>query len=126
MLDVESRRVAERNRLAGQREGTGDERLRRDDGRRRGQRHHRQQCPGGRHHEERLLGCVRMHEQQGALPEVVQKQRRQDEREPCQPDRLRTEVPHVGVERFTAGDHEENGAKDREAVQAVVTKKVTA
>ena len=59
-------------------------------------------------------------QQQRALAEVVQEQRRQHEREPGEADRPLAEVPHVRVQRFAAGDDEEHGAEHREAVPAVL------
>ena len=78
----------------------------------------RQQRPRRRQQEERMLD-VGFEQQQRALPEVVQHQRRQHQREPRQPDRMLAEVPHVGVERFAAGDDEEHGAEHRKSGEAV-------
>ena len=62
---------------------------------------------------------VRVGEQQRALPEVVQDERRQHQREPRQPNRLPAEVAHVGVERLTAGDDEKHGAEHGETHESV-------
>ena len=72
-----------------------------------------------RQQEERLLRGVAVDQQQRALAEVVQQQRRQHQREPRDADRPLAEVPHVGVQRFAAGDREEHGAEHGEAVPAV-------
>ena len=60
-----------------------------------------------------------MREQQRALAEVVEQQRREHEREPGEPDRPAAEVAHVGVERLAAGDHEHDRAEDQEPVRPV-------
>ena len=71
--------------------------------------------------EERVLDGVRMREQQRALAEVVEQQRRQHERVPGQPDRPPAEVAHVGVQRLAAGDGQHDRApSDEEAVHAVL------
>ena len=53
-------------------------------------------------------------QQQRALTEVVQQQRRPDEPEPREPHGPLAEVAHVGVQRFGAREHEEHGAQDRQ------------
>ena len=58
-------------------------------------------------------------QQQRALAEIVQDQRREHQRKPRQADRLLAEVSHVGVQRFPAGDDEEHGAEHGEAGEAV-------
>ena len=62
-------------------------------------------------------------EQQRALPEVVQEQRGQDDRKPGDTNGSRTEVSHVRVERFAAGDDEKDRAEHGEAVAAVLDRK---
>ena len=55
----------------------------------------------------RKNGCsaaVGVEQQQRALAEVVEQQRRQHQREPGEADRPLAEVAHVGVERLAAGD----------------------
>ena len=56
------------------------------------------------------------------MAEIVQEQRRQDEHEPGKTDGALPEVPHVGVQRLTAGDDEKDGAQHREAVPTVLAK----
>ena len=63
---------------------------------------------------------ARIEQQQRALAEVVQDQRRQHEREPGEADRMLAEMTHVRVQRFAAGDDEEDGAEHREPGEAVV------
>ena len=78
------------------------------------------QRPGRRQQEERLFGRLRIGQQQRALAEVVEQQRRQHQREPGDADRPLAEVAHVGVQRLAAGDHQEHRAEHREAVPAVL------
>ena len=59
-----------------------------------------------------------MRENERALAEVVDDERRQHEREPGGLDRLAAEVAEIGVERLGAGHGEEDEAEDREADQA--------
>ena len=54
--------------------------------------------------EERVLARLGIRQQQRALADVVDDQRRQHQREPGDANRLAAEVAHVGVERFGAGD----------------------
>ena len=52
---------------------------------------------------------------QRRLPEVVQRQRREDDEEPGAQDRRAAEVAHVGVERLGAGDDQHDRAHRHEA-----------
>ncbi len=58
-------------------------------------------------------------QQQRALPQVVQDQRRQHETEPGQADRFAAEVAHVGIERLAAGHGQHHRAEHDEAMGAV-------
>ncbi len=62
----------------------------------------------------------RLEQQQRALAQVVQDQRRQHQGEPRQTDGLPAEVSHVGIERFPAGDHQEDRPEHGEPDKAVV------
>ena len=64
-------------------------------------------------------------QQQRALAEVVQQQRRQHQREPRHPNRPLAEMAHVGVERFAAGDHQEDGAEHGKPMPAVLHEEAT-
>ena len=68
---------------------------------------------------ERIARRRRIAEQQRALAEVVQQQRGKHDAEPGDADGPLAEVPHVGVERFTAGDAEHDGAEREKAREAV-------
>ena len=57
--------------------------------------------------------------QQRALAEVIQQQRRHHDREPDEADRPAAEVPEVDVERFAAGDDQDDRAEDEIAGPAV-------
>ena len=65
-------------------------------------------------------------EQQRALAEVVQQQRRQTRARTSRAMGLRAEVTHVGVEGLAAGDDEEDGAEREEPVEPVVLKEAHA
>ena len=56
---------------------------------------------------------------QRALAEVIADQRRQDEEQPGELDRLAAEMAHVGVERLRAGDRQEDEAEGDEAGRAI-------
>ena len=128
--DRDARKEAELHRLLRQRERARDERLRRDDGRDRREDDHRveerrrhQRVEGtldrelaGRGAETRRARTAR--QQQRALPEVVEEQRREDDAVPGEADRPRAEMAHVGVERLAAGDAEDDRAEDEEAVRS--------
>ncbi len=69
----------------------------------------------------RKNGCstAGIEQQQRALAQVVQHQRRKHQRKPRDADRLLAEVPHVRVQRLAAGDDEEHRAEHGEAGEAV-------
>ena len=117
--DGDARQVAELNRLAGERVGARDERLRRHHGRQGRQDHHRVE-PGARHQAvERIGRRLGALEQQRPLPEVVDEQRREHAAVPGEADGARPEVPHVGVQRLAAGHAEDDRAEHQEPVPAV-------
>ena len=55
-----------------------------------------------------------------ALPEITEGERREDEREPGDADGPAPEVAHVGVEGLAAGDGEDDDAEDGHPAEAVV------
>ena len=63
---------------------------------------------------ERMVDRLAQLQQQRALAEVVEHQRRPHQREPGDAHRLAAEVPHVGVQRLAAGERQEHRADDRE------------
>ena len=120
VLDVEARQIPELHGLPREGKRARDHRLRRDHRGERREPDEKRQRPGRREPEERVLRRRRIQQHERALTEVVQQQRREDEEVPRQPDRPRTEVAHVRVERFAAGHDEEHRAEDEEAVRSVV------
>ena len=115
VVDPQARHVAELDRLAREREGARDHGLRGDDRGRRGEEDERQEAPLRRELEERVVGRGRARQEERALAEVVQEERRKDEREPADADRPGPEVPHVGVERLAPRHGEEDRAEEEEA-----------
>ena len=57
---------------------------------------------------------------QRALPQIIERQRRQHQREPGDLDRSAAEMPEIGIERFGAGDGEEHRAEREQADDAVM------
>ena len=119
VADLDARAVAQLHGLPRQREHRRDQRLAGDACRGRRQNHKRHHQPGRRHPVEHVLGSLRMLQQQGALPEVVQHQPGKHHPEPRQTNRAGAEMAHVGIQRLAAGDDEEHRAEDDEAVIAV-------
>ncbi len=110
LADRDPRQEAELHRLARDRVGARDHRLRGDD-RRDGREHdHRDLSPARDEQEERVRDRLRVCEDQAALAEVVERQRGEDEQEPGARDRDAPEVAHIGVEGLGAGDREHDGA----------------
>ena len=119
VADAQARHEAELDGLLGDREGAGDHRLAGNDRCRGGDQHQGQAKHVGREIEERVLDLVERRRAVGgqdhrALPEIIEEQRRKDEIEPRHPDRLASEMPHVGVERLGAGHGENDRAERRE------------
>ena len=117
MNDVHARQKAEMDRLLGQRIGAGDDRLGGDHGRDRRQDDKRIMRPLRR--ELRRTGCRGRpglaRQQQAALAEIIEGQRRQRHAEPGDADRQRAEMAHVGVERLAPGHRQERAADDDES-----------
>ena len=112
--DVHAREEPELDRLLGERIGAGDDRLRRDHGRERGEGNQRVVRPGGGELIERALERAGLHQQQAALAEIIERERGQGDGEPGDADREATEMAHVGVERLAAGHRQERAADHRE------------
>ena len=66
-----------------------------------------------------MLDRLRVGDQQRALAEVVEDQRRQHQAEPREPHRALAEVPHVGIQRLGPGDGEQHGAEHHERGKSV-------
>ena len=114
MLHLQARQVAELDDLFGHAEGARDQGLRGDDRSHGGQQHHGQQGPVWRHHVEGVLDRLGVAQQQRALTEVVQRERRHDHAEPGQTHGPFAEVAQVGVQRLRAGHAQHQGAEDDE------------
>ena len=112
VADAEARQIAELHGAEGERVGAGDKRLRGDDRGGGGEQHQRQRGPGGGHLEKRRVGELGLVQEHGALAEVVQRQGREDEREPAASDRAGTKVAHVGIEGLATRHGEEDAAED--------------
>ena len=120
VADRHARQEAEAHRLAGHREGAGDDRLRGDDGGHRGEHDHRDPRPVGQQQEEGAVDRRGVAQDQRALAEVVEGQGREHEQEPGAADGRRAEVAHVGVERLGAGDGQHDRAAGDEGQERVV------
>lgn len=100
-----------------QREGARDECLGGDHGGGSGERDHGVDAPGRYQAEERVVVGDRLSRQElGALPEVVEQQAGEDEKQPADADGLLAEVTHVGVEGFSAGHAEHDSPQQHDAL----------
>ncbi len=81
---------------------------------------HRVEQPIGRQHEERIGVAAGVLQHNGGLAGIVEKQRRQDDGRPGDPDRLAAEMAHVGVHGFSAGHAKKHRTEDGEARDAMV------
>ena len=104
--------------------GTGYNGLARDDRGQCGQADHRNESPCRIKLEERAFERLWLSQQQGALPQIVQRQGRKDEDEPGCPDRVAAKMPEVGVERFRSCHREEYGAQCDQPGDAMRRQKV--
>ena len=120
VADFEPRQIAELDRLAGIGESAGDHRLRGDDRRQRRQPDKRVKPPFGREQVERIFDRRRVAEQQGALSEIVQHQRR-ERRATSQARRSAgaPEMPHIGIKRLGPGHREKHRAEHQEPAHRV-------
>lgn len=101
----------------GEREGARDERLRGDHGGGSSESDHGVDAPGGYQAEERVVVRDRLSRQKlGALPEVVEQQAGENEREPADADGLLAEVAHVRVEGFAACHAEHDRPQHHDAL----------
>ncbi len=74
---------------------------------------------------ERILERARVSDQQRGLSEVVEHERRQGNRKPCEPDWHLTKVSHIGIHGFAASHREKGGAENGEAdVEILVDQKI--
>ena len=103
----------------GHREGARNQRLAGNDGGDRGEHHHRKDGPVRHQGEERCRGSLRIMQQQGALPQIVQHQRGQHDAVPGQDDRPAAEMTHVGEQGLDAREGEHDRAERQIAAPAV-------
>ena len=64
-----------------------------------------------------------MGKDQRALPQIIDRQRRQHQRDPSHLDRPAAEMSEIGIERLGSGDGEEHGAEREQADHAVMDRK---
>ena len=120
MADLKTGQQSELDRLLGERIGAGDHRLARNHGRDRRKSDHRDQRPVREHQKERVFERLGIGDNERALPQIVQRQRRQHDEQPGGLDRPFAEMPEVGIERLGTGHGEEHRAERDEADQAVM------
>ncbi len=82
------------------------------------------QGPARHERVERIHGRRRSIEQEGALAEVVENQRRQHHGEPGEPDRALAEMAHIGVQSLAAGHDQHDRAQDEKAPQAIAEEEI--
>ena len=116
-----ARQEAELHALPRHRIGAGDHRLAGDH-----RRHRRQHRPSaaaataGASRKNGLSTASGCADHQRALAEIVQHQAGQHEERPAQPDRVRAEMAHVGIQRLGAGDAQHHGAEHDERQHLVL------
>ena len=79
--------------------------------------------PFGREQEEGIAGSRRAprrieRQDHRALPQIIEHQRRQDEEQPGNADRLAAEMAHVGIERLGAGHRQHDRAQRQEGADS--------
>ena len=124
MVDLQARQKTQLNRLAGERKCAGNHSLTGNDRSRRCQYDHRYQRPFGHAHEKRIFNGGRIAQQQRALPDIIQCQSRQHQREPGGLYGFAAEVAHVGIQRFRAGYCQHHRTEAYETHPAVVRRKI--
>ena len=112
--------VAQLDDLLGDRECPRDQGLRGNHRGHGGQAHQGQQGPVRSHVEEGVFHGAWVVQQQSALAEVIERERRHDDGKPGQADGLFTEVAHVGVQRLAPGHAQHHGAQNDEGSTGVV------
>ena len=112
--NVQARQVAQLNHLLGDAEGPGNQGLRGNHCCHGGQDDQRYQGPIWRHHVKRIFNRSRILQQQRALAEVIQGERRHDDAEPSQANRLFAEMSQVGIQRLGPSHAKHNRAEHDE------------
>ena len=119
----ESGRIIKVDRLGGDRKCPGNEGLRRNDRRHRGQCRHGPLRPTRGEEKERVFNGFRRAKQERSLPEVVEDERRENDEEPTRLDRPTAKVAEIGIERLTTGDDEEHRPEDEKATKSIMYEK---
>ena len=126
VLNQHTRRQTELDGLLGQRIGTGNHRLAGDDGGGGSEHNQRNQAPLRHAFEKGVVDGGRVAQQQCALADVVERERRQHHAEPGGLNRFAAEVSHIGIQRFGAGYRQYHCAEADKAVPAVMRSKMQA
>ncbi len=122
--DFHARQVAEMDGLTHQRKRACYHRLAGDDGGGGGENDGRQDRPLREHQVKRIGHRRRVFEHQRALPEIIQRQRREHQTEPCPLDGAAAEMAEIGIKRFGTGDRQEHRAEHDDAVKAFIGQKL--
>ncbi len=109
-----ARQIPQLDRLRGDGVSAGDDCLRGDDGGGSRQCQQGPQRPRGRQIEKGILGGFRVRQHQRALAEVVKHQPGHHQTDPGELNRLAAEMPHVGIQRLAAGEHQKHRAQQNE------------
>ena len=110
---------AQLHRLPAQRVRAGDDRLAGDHSRGGRKQDHRQPRPVRIHEEERVIQHPWIAQHQRPLAEIIDDQRRQNEEQPGDLNRLAAEMAEIGVKRLGAGDGKKYGAQRQQTDKAV-------
>ena len=121
---VEPGEVVELNRLRGEGEGPGDERLGGDDGGAGGEDRERHDPPVGRHVVEGTAHLDTPLGEERCLSEVVEQEAGQHQPVPGDLYCSSPEVAHVGIERLAAGDDEEDGTESKECSPRMIDEEI--
>ena len=120
VLNVQARQIAELDDLLGDTEGARDQGLRSDHGGKRGQPDQRNQRPVGRHHEKRVLDGLRLGQQERALTEIIERERRHRHTKPRQANGSFAKVAQVGIQGFRTRHAQHDSAQNDEAGAGLV------
>ena len=119
MPDFKARQQAELNGLLREGVSPGNDRLARDDCRRRRQCDHWQQSPFRIEHKEWIFDRLLIRKHKTTLAEIVDRQGGQGYAEPGRADRTSTEVAEIGIQRLGARDDQENRTEGDKADHAM-------
>ena len=113
--DLQTRQIAQLDDLLGGAVGAGNECLRSNDRSRCCQGDHRVERPFGHHHEEGVDGCFWLAQQQGALPQITQHQRRHHHQKPGHLNRPTAKMTHIGIKGLSSGHAQNNRTQNEES-----------